>query len=327
MKPDEKNHGLQVSAQDMIQGKIAGVNVSSASGEPGGGAQIRIRGGASLNASNDPLIVIDGMPLDNNSTKGMSNPLSLVNPNDIESFTVLKDASATAIYGSRGSNGVIIITTKRGRRNQSPQISYNGTLSVSTVAKKLDVMNASEYREFIKDYYGANSDAYAGLGNADTNWQDEIYHAGVSYDHNVSVSGGVGNQKWAMPYRVSVGYTHQEGVLVDSNFKRFTAGFTLNPSLLDDHLNLNINGKYAYTKTNPGGQGAIGTATRMDPTRPVWSDEEQFKNWGGYWQWTKTTSSYDPTYPYARNDDAPSNPVEQVKPESQRSGHKTSACT
>ena len=313
MKPDEKNHGLQVSAQDMIQGKIAGVNVSSASGEPGGGAQIRIRGGASLNASNDPLIVIDGMPLDNNSTKGMSNPLSLVNPNDIESFTVLKDASATAIYGSRGSNGVIIITTKRGRRNQSPQISYNGTLSVSTVAKKLDVMNASEYREFIKDYYGANSDAYAGLGNADTNWQDEIYHAGVSYDHNVSVSGGVGNQKWAMPYRVSVGYTHQEGVLVDSNFKRFTAGFTLNPSLLDDHLNLNINGKYAYTKTNPGGQGAIGTATRMDPTRPVWSDEEQFKNWGGYWQWTKTTSSYDPTYPYARNDDAPSNPVEQVK--------------
>ena len=313
IKPDEKNHGLITSAQDMIQGKIAGVNVNSSSGEPGAGAQIRIRGGASLNASNNPLIVIDGMPMDNNSTKGMSNPLALVNPNDIESFTVLKDASATAIYGSRGSNGVIIITTKRGRRNQSPQISYNGTLSVSTVAKKLDVMSASDYRNFIKDYYGANSDAYAGLGNADTNWQDEIYHAGISYDHNVSVSGGVGNQKWAMPYRVSVGYTKQEGVLVDSDFKRFTAGFTINPSLLDDHLNLNINAKYAYTKTNPGGQGAIGAATSMDPTRPVWSSDERYKNWGGYWQWTKATADYDPTYPYTRNGDAPSNPVELIK--------------
>ena len=258
IKPDEKNHGLQVSAQDMIQGKIAGVNVNSTSGEPGGSSQIRIRGGSSLNANNNPLIVIDGMTMDANNTKGMNNPLSLVNPNDIESFTVLKDASATAIYGSRGSNGVIVITTKRGRRNQSPQFSYNGTISVSTIAKKLDVMSAGEYRNFIKEYYGANSDAYAGLGDADTDWQDEIYQAGVSFDHNISVSGGVGNQKWSMPYRASVGYTHQEGVLIDSNFKRFTAGFTLNPTLLDDHLTMNINAKYAYTKTNPGGQGAIG---------------------------------------------------------------------
>ena len=125
IKPDEKNHGLQVSAQDMIQGKIAGVNVNSTSGEPGGSSQIRIRGGSSLNANNNPLIVIDGMAMDANSTKGMSNPLSLVNPNDIESFTVLKDASATAIYGSRGSNGVIVITTKRGRRNQEPHFNYN----------------------------------------------------------------------------------------------------------------------------------------------------------------------------------------------------------
>ena len=142
IKPDEKNKGLVVSAQDMIQGKIAGVNVNTTSGAPGEGAQIRIRGGASLNASNNPLIVIDGMPMDNNSTKGVNNPLSLVNPNDIETFTVLKDASATAIYGSRGSNGVIIITTKKGRKNQAPKVSYNGTLSVSTIADKLDVMNA-----------------------------------------------------------------------------------------------------------------------------------------------------------------------------------------
>ena len=313
MKPDEKNHGLITSAQDMIQGKIAGVNVNSASGEPGGSAQIRIRGGASLNASNDPLIVIDGMAMDANSTKGMSNPLALVNPNDIESFTVLKDASATAIYGSRGSNGVIIITTKRGRRNQSPQISYNGTLSVSTVAKKLDVMNAAEYRNFIKSYYGETSAAYKGLGDADTDWQDAIYRNGVSYDHNVSVSGGIGNQKWAMPYRVSVGYTSQEGVLDGSDYRRFTAGFTLNPSLLDDHLNLNINGKYAYSKTNPGGQGAIGAATSMDPTRPIWSNDETYRNWRGYWQWAEATTALDPTFPYTRNNNAPSNPVELVK--------------
>ena len=313
IKPDEKNHGLQVSAQDMIQGKIAGVNVNSASGEPGGGAQIRIRGGSSLNANNNPLIVIDGMAMDANNTKGMSNPLSLVNPNDIESFTVLKDASATAIYGSRGSNGVIVITTKRGRRNQKPKFNYNGTLSVSTVAKKLDVMNASEYRQFLTNWYGAGSDAIAGLGNANTDWQDEIYHAGISYDHNLSVSGGIGNQKWSMPYRFSVGYTKQEGVLVDSDFKRFTAGFTLNPTLLDDHLTMNINAKYAYTKTNPGGQGAIGAATSMDPTRPVLSDDPTFINWGGYWQWAQPTSVYDPTYPYSRNGDAPSNPVELIK--------------
>ena len=313
MKPDEKNHGIITTAQDMIQGKIAGVNINTTSGEPGGNAQIRIRGGASLNASNNPLIVIDGMPMDNNSTKGMNNPLSLVNPNDIESFTVLKDASATAIYGSRGSNGVIIITTKKGRRNQSPKVTYNGTLSVSTVSKKLDVMNGDEYRQFIKDYYGEESDAYAGLGTANTNWQDEIYRAGVSHDHNVSVSGGLGNTKWAMPYRISAGYTNQQGILKGSDYSRVTAGFTMNPSLLDDHLNLNINGKYAYSKTNPGGQGAIGNATRMDPTRPVKSSEEQFKNWGGYWQWVIPTTSYDPTFPWVRNGDAPSNPVEQVE--------------
>lgn len=328
IKPDEKNKGMVVSAQDMIQGKIAGVNVNSSTGEPGGGAQIRIRGGASLNASNNPLIVIDGMPMDNNDTKGMNNPLSLVNPNDIESFTVLKDASATAIYGSRGSNGVIIITTKKGRKNQAPKLSYNGTLSVSTVAKKLDVMNAGEYVDFIKNKYGEDSPAYAGLGwrkynddgtpdfsagTYDTDWQDEIYRAGISHDHNLSLTGGLGNSKWSMPYRVSVGYTSQEGILKGSDYRRFTAGFNLNPSLLDDHLNINMNAKYSHSKTNPGGQDAIGAAITMDPTRPIKSDDEQFKNWGGYWQWTKTTSEYDPTFPFARNDDAPKNPIELIE--------------
>ena len=327
LKPDEKNHGIITSAQDMIQGKIAGVNVNTATGAPGEGAQIRIRGGASLAASNDPLIVIDGMPMDNKGTMGVNNPLSLVNPNDIESFTVLKDASATAIYGSRGSNGVIIITTKKGRSGQKPQISYNGTLSVSTIAKKLDVMNAKEYVDFIKSYYGEDSSAYKGLGwkeyNADgtpnyaagtydTDWQDEIYRAGVSHEHNVSLSGGISKQSWSMPYRISVGYTSQDGILKGSGYERVTAGVNLNPSLLNKHLNLNINGKYSYSKTNPGGQSAVGAAITMDPTRPVKSSDDRFKNWGGYWQWTKSVTEYDPTFPYDRSSEAPSNPVELV---------------
>ena len=327
LKPDEKNHGIITSAQDMIQGKIAGVNVNASTGAPGEGAQIRIRGGASLAASNDPLIVIDGMPMDNKGTLGVNNPLSLVNPNDIESFTVLKDASATAIYGSRGSNGVIIITTKKGRSGQKPQVSYNGTLSVSTIAKKLDVMNAKEYVDFIKSYYGEDSSAYKGLGwkeyNADgtpnyaagtydTDWQDEIYRAGISHEHNVSLSGGISKQSWSMPYRISVGYTSQDGILKGSGYERVTAGINLNPSLLNKHLNLNINGKYSYSKTNPGGQSAVGAAITMDPTRPVKSSDDRFKNWGGYWQWTKSVTEYDPTFPYDRSSEAPSNPVELV---------------
>nr|WP_308260334.1 TonB-dependent receptor [Prevotella sp.] len=328
LKPDDKNHGIITSAQDMIQGKIAGVNVNSASGAPGDGAQIRIRGGASLTASNNPLIVIDGMPMDNNDTKGVNNPLSLVNPNDIESFTVLKDASATAIYGSRGSNGVIIITTKKGRSGQKPQVSYNGTVSVSTIAKKLDVMNAKEYVDFIKNYYGEDSSAYQGLGwkefnedgtpnyaagTFDTDWQDEIYRNGISQEHNVSLTGGINKQSWSMPYRVSVGYTGQEGILKGSDYKRVTAGFNINPSLLDKHLNLNINGKYSYSKTVPGGTDAVGAAINMDPTRPVKSNDEKFKNWGGYWQWTEPTSVFDPTFPYQLKDQAPVNPVEKVE--------------
>jgi iron complex outermembrane receptor protein len=327
LKPDEKNHGLQVSAQDMIQGKVAGVNVNTASGAPGEGAQIRIRGGASLNASNDPLIVIDGMAMDANSTKGMNNPLSLVNPNDIESFTVLKDASATAIYGSRGSNGVIVITTKRGRRNQAPKVSYNGTYSISAPAKKLDVLSASEYVDYMRNKYGEGSDQFNGLGwkqfNADgtpnyaagtydTNWQDEIYRNSFSHDQNVTLTGGLGNSSWAMPYRASVGYTNQQGILRGSSYSRFTAGITLNPSLLKDHLNMNINAKYTYSKTKPGGGGAIDAATRMDPTRPITSSDPKFANWGGYWQWAEVTETFDPTFPYRKNNDAPGNPMEMI---------------
>jgi iron complex outermembrane receptor protein len=322
IKPDEKNHGLITNAQEMIQGKVAGVNVSTSSGAPGEGAQIRIRGGASLNASNDPLIVIDGLPMDANGTKGVANPLSLVNPNDIESFTVLKDASATAIYGSRGSNGVIIITTKRGRRNQAPQVTYNGNVSVSTVSKKLDLMNASDFRNYILTNYGPTGKYYnekewdnvqSVLGNNDTDWQDEIYRNGVSTDHNVTVAGGVGNTKWSMPYRASIGYTDQQGTLRGSNYNRFTVGFTLNPSLLDDHLNININGKYAYSNNNPGNTSAIGSATAFDPTRSINSDDERMAPYNGYWEWVDPTSVYkDPNYSFVKNSDAPSNPMEQI---------------
>ena len=193
LKPDSKNKGLVVNPQDMLAGKVAGVNITSNDGAPGAGAQIRIRGGSSLNASNDPLIVIDGLAMDNEGVKGLTNPLSMINPQDIESFNVLKDASATAIYGSRGSNGVIIITTKKGRKNLKPTISYSGSVTASVRQKSLKVMNGDEYRDFIKNMYGTESIPYQALGTANTNWQDEIYQPGVSVDHNLTVSGAFKN--------------------------------------------------------------------------------------------------------------------------------------
>jgi len=309
MKPDEKNHGLITSAQDMIQGKIAGVNVTNGGGTPGGSSTIRIRGGSSLHATNDPLIVIDGMAMDRQGVKGAPNALSMVNPNDIESFTVLKDASATAIYGSRGSNGVIIITTKKGRKGMAPKVSYNGNISYSVKQKTLDVLDADEYRNFIKTYYGETSDAAALLGDANTDWQEEIYHGVVSSDHNVTVQGGLKN----MPYRFSAGFTDQNGILKTSNFQRTTASLTLNPSLLDDHLKFNINGKFMYTHNRYANEAAIGSAVRMDPTHPVTSADAAFENYHGYFQWTDDGSSLsDPTYPTMWNRNTAANPVSQL---------------
>ena len=204
------------------------------------------RDGSSLNASNDPLIVIDGLAMDSYGVKGLSNPLSMVNPSYIESFTVLKDASATAIYGSRASNGVIIITTKKGRRGQkTPKVSYAGNMSISMKKKTLDVMDGPTFTKLVEDLYGKDSDAYRALGwtddngvqhFADTNWQDEIYRTAISHDHNVTVTGGVAN----MPYRVSLGFTNNEGIVKTSNFRRYTGSFNLSPSFLNDHLTFNI---------------------------------------------------------------------------------------
>ena len=309
LKPDEKNHGMITSAQDMIQGKIAGVNVTNGGGTPGGGASIRIRGGSSLNASNDPLIVIDGLAMDNQGIKGAANPLSMVNPNDIESFTVLKDASATAIYGSRGSNGVIIITTKKGRTGMAPKVSYNGNVSMSVKNSSLDILNANEYRKFIKSYYGEDSEAAGLLGTADTDWMEEIFHPAVSTDHNVTVQGGLKN----MPYRFSVGYTDQNGILKTSNFQRATASVTLNPSLLNDHLKFNINGKFMYAHNRYANQDAIGDALRMDPTQSKFSNSDDFKNYHGYWQWRDSGASLlDPNYPTMWNRNTVANPLSRL---------------
>lgn len=306
VKPDEKNHALVTSAQDMMQGKIAGVNVVSNGGTPGGGATIRIRGGSSLNASNDPLIVIDGLAMDSQGVKGASNPLSMVNPNDIESFTVLKDASATAIYGSRGSNGVIIITTKKGRKNMAPQVSYSGNVSASWRAKSADVLSAAEYRDFINSYYGAESEAAALMGNADTDWQKEVYRTAISTDHNVTVAGGLAG----MPYRASVGYTDQNGIVKTSNFQRVTASLNLSPSLLQDHLKFNINGKYMYSYNRYADGAATAEAVRMDPTQPVFANGDQYKNFNGYFAWTNPGSALgDDAYPYTQNSNSSKNPA------------------
>lgn len=309
IKPDEKNKGVVVNATDMMQGKIAGVSVNSASGAPGAGAQIRIRGGASLNASNDPLIVIDGLAMDNEGVKGLSNPLSMVNPSDIETFTVLKDASATAIYGSRGSNGVIIITTKKGHTAQRPTVTYSGYASVSMKKSEVDVLNADEYRSFIGNYYGTDSEAYSKLGSLTgegTNWQDEIYHAAVSHDHNITVSGGLKH----MPYRLTVGYTNQEGILRTSDFERYTASVNLNPSFLDDHLTFNINAKVMHANTRYANTSAISAATRMDPTQTVRNYDSMYDNFENYFEWSKSGENLnDSSWPYMINGDAVGNPV------------------
>ena len=324
IKPDEKNHGLITSAQDMIQGKIAGVTVTNGGGTPGGGATIRIRGGSSLNASSDPLIVIDGMAMDEIGVKGSANALAMVNPNDIESFTVLKDASATAIYGSRGSNGVIIITTKKGRTGMAPQVSYNGNISYSVKANEFDVLSASEYRDFIKSYYGQGSDAWNLLGNADTDWTDQIFHGAVSSDHTVTVKGGLKN----MPYRLSAGYTDQNGILKTSNYQRVTTSVTLNPSLLNDHLKFNINGKFMYNHNRYANTSAISNALRMDPTQPVTTNDpatlrymdkpgslnpgsaQAISNFHGYWGWLANSNAYgDSAWDYILNNRSTYNPV------------------
>jgi len=258
--------GMAVSASDLLVGKAPGVSIISDGGAPGSASTIRIRGGSSMSASNDPLIVIDGVPLDSRGIEGMANPLSTINPNDIESFTVLKDASATAIYGSRASNGVIIITTKKGQSGKA-KVTYDATFSVSTKTKTMDVMNADVFHNYVTGLYGSESLQGQALGSASTNWQDQIFRTAYSTDHNLSISGSAG----VLPYRVSVGYTNENGILKTSNLERWTGSVNLSPKFFNDHLKVMLNVKGIYNTNAFADMGAISAAADFDPTHPVYS--------------------------------------------------------
>ena len=318
IKPDEMSHGLQTSADDMLNGKVAGLSIINEGGAPGAGSQIRIRGGSSLSASNDPLYVVDGLQLDPNGISGM-NPLASINPNDIESFTVLKDASATAIYGSRASNGVIIITTKKGRAGQKAKVSYSGNISISTKKKTLDVFDGPGFMQFVADRFGEDSPEYALLGYydangvkqyANTDWQDEIYRTVVSSDQNLTITGGLAN----MPYRVSVGLTGQPGIVKSTYFKRYTASFNVAPVLLNDHLRLNLTGK-VMTAERRWDNGAVSAAAYMDPTKPIRVNQPTYnKYFGGYYQWSKAAGyPNDTNWETAFDGNATANPVALVE--------------
>ncbi|NLR90381.1 SusC/RagA family TonB-linked outer membrane protein [Flammeovirga agarivorans] len=295
---DSFNKGAINSPQGLLQGKVAGVQITTGGGAPGSGSTIRIRSGSSLSASNDPLIVIDGVPVDSDGVSGMRNPLNAINPADIESMTVLKDASATAIYGSRASNGVIIITTKKGATNESSiNVNYNGSVSINTLNDQVDVLSADQYRQMMSGRPGEHL-----LGDANTNWQSEVMNTSVSTDHNVGVSGNV---KGWLPYRASVGYTLDNGTLDGSSMDRTTMNLNLSPSLLDDHLKINASVKGMFVNNKFGNTGAIGSAVSYDPTQPVYDD--RFPQYGGYHTWTNTS---DPAS--GRSVNAPSNPMAMV---------------
>lgn len=268
--------GNIVSPEQLVAGKIAGVQIASDGGQPGSSARIRIRGGSSLSASNDPLIVIDGVPIDNAGLSGASNPLSFVNPADIENMTVLKDASATAIYGSRASNGVIIITTKKGRAGDGIRVNVSSLLSSSQLTGMVNVLSAEEFRDVVNERGTAAQKAL--MGTASTNWQEQIYRNALSSDNSVSVTGSFKNT----PYRVSVGYLKQNGVLKTSGMGRTSGAIGISPQLLNKHLKIDVNLKGTIIENRFADQGAIGAAAFFDPTQPVYGEGNQF---GGYFEW------------------------------------------
>ena len=280
VEADQLNKGLATSPADLLQGKTPGVQITTNSGAPGAGSTIRIRGGSSLSASNDPLIVIDGLPISGTSISG-GDVLNTINPNDIESFSILKDASATAIYGSRASNGVILITTKKGKAGSKPRVNIDMTGTVKTVAKKVDVLDANAFREFFTANYADNADAMAALGNANTNWQDQIYRTAFSEEINASVTGGyvAKNKAFSMPYRVSAGFLNNDGTLKTTNMNRGTIGLNLTPTLLNDRLTINLNGKGVFTHNSFADEGAIGQAVKYNPLKPVYNEDGSYHYW------------------------------------------------
>jgi len=275
--------GYFATPEQLIAGKLAGVSVISNGGQPGSGSTIRIRGGSSIRASNDPLIVIDGVPLANEGIAGAGNPLSFINPNDIESFTVLKDASASAIYGTRAANGVILITTRKGAGGKM-KINFSSAVSASTITKKVDVLSADEFRSIV-NAKGTMAQKSM-LGTASTDWQDEIYQTALATDNNLTISGGIKK----LPYRVSLGYTYQDGVLRTDNLQRTSLSLALNPTFFNNHLKVDLNLKGSAQQTRFANTGAIGGAISFDPTQPVYSEE--FDNrFGNYFEWRDYTSS------------------------------------
>jgi TonB-linked SusC/RagA family outer membrane protein len=277
--------GTITSPDQLIAGKVAGVQVISNSGAPGAGSTIRIRGGASLNATNDPLIVIDGVPLTGDGLAGVANPLAMINPDDIESFSIAKDAASTAIYGSRASNGVIFITTKKGKKGPA-KFSFSTVNSLGTIAKELDVLSGEEMRKYVNDAAAANPTAYGAypalLGQANTDWQKEIFQNAFTTNNTLSITGSTKN----IPYRVSVGYLNQDGILKTDNLQRATGSIALTPMLFDNHLKIDINVKGAYSESDFAQQGAIGSAVRFDPTQAV-SDAK-----GDYFEWKQANGTY-----------------------------------
>ena len=274
VKSKDFNKGLVSSPEQLINGKVSGVQIMSNSGSASAGSTIRVRGGASLNASNDPLIVLDGVPLEQGGISGNSNNfLSMINPSDIESMTVLKDASSTAIYGSRASNGVIIITTKKGQQG-AVKVNFNTTNSLQTRAQMVDMLSRDEFVNVINQFGDANQKSL--LGTANTDWNDEVYRTAFGTDNNLSVSGSI--DKW-LPFRVSVGYYNQSGLVRKDNVERWTGNVVLTPSFFQDHLKLTINAKGTLNNNSFNNGGAVWAAATFNPTIPVYSGNDKY---GGY---------------------------------------------
>ncbi len=314
------NKGAITNPANLITGKVAGVQITSNGGAPGTSSSILIRGGSSLSASNEPLFVIDGVPISNDGGGGTRSPLNSINPNDIETFTVLKDASATAIYGSRASNGVVIITTKRGKVGRALKLDYQGQVSFYQIPKTIDVLSSSEFVDMIKEKQPSHVDMLGTWTDPDgnpvvytdlpddhtgytqtihnTNWQDEIYRNTTSMDHNLSATGAWKN----LPYRFSMGYTDQNGIVKTSSFKRTTLAAALNPSLLNDQLKINFNVNASFIQNQFNNGGALNSALQLDPTKPVKSADGSY---GGYWAWLQ--SNGDPVV------QGTANPVSQLE--------------
>jgi len=287
------NKGAITGPEQLLAGKIAGVSITT-DGGPGSGSTIRIRGQSSLLASNDPLIVVDGIPLSGSSISGGRNPLNIINPNDIESMTVLKDASATAIYGNRASGGVILITTKKGKLGTPFSIGYTGNISIGKTIDRVDVLNATDFKSIVTERFGEGSTEVSLLGDSNTDWQEEVFQQAIGTDHNLSISGAIGS----VPIRASLGYTSMNGLIKTDKFDRLSGSLNLNPRLIDNRLQLNLGLKTVNTKNHFADRGAIGNAMSFNPTQSVLDASSPY---GGFTTWTIANGN--------PNTLAPTNPV------------------